>query len=213
MADQLGGLLLGEVHDLPGRAEFAGEGSRPGFHVAQLLAVGVAFGVHPVQFARPARPFGLSRAGALADLPQQIGGETGEYVEAGAQPDAPQLQGAQFLLEGVHAPAQRGVLVGGQRPARRPAADDPYVEHGRRVFGGQLGVQRAVDGQRADRSETQPLDSRRESERGGALDVGAVLQAGDGGDGEGIGSGAVDMGCQLLRLPPARVLADAIRIS
>ncbi len=131
------------------------------------------------------------------------------------QPITPLTEGELLLFEGVHAQAQGGVLVGGrQRSARLPATDDPYVEHGGRVFGGQFGVQGAVDGQRADRTEPQPLDPRLQVQYDGALDVGAVLQAGDGGDGKGDRlRGRGHDGCQLLRLPPTRALPAGMRIS
>lgn len=214
VAGQFGGLRLGEADGLFGLGVFGGEGGQPGFHGAQSLAVGVALLVHTVQFAAPAGPVGLAGAGALADVPQQISGETAEQVEAGAQPVALPAQGEQLLFERVRAVAQGGIVGGGPGPARRPAADDPHVEDGHRVFGGQLGVQRTVDGQRTDGPETQPLDSGLEVEHATALDVGAVLQAGDGGDGEGDRLRCRGHGvCQLLRLPPARLLADGMRIS
>ncbi|CAM5388353.1 hypothetical protein SGRIM128S_03570 [Streptomyces griseomycini] len=214
VADQLGRLRLGELQRPLGLGQLGGQGGQPGLHGAQPLAGGAAFVVHAVQLARPAGPLGLSAAGALADLPQQIGGETAEQVEAGPQPVTPLPQGGPLLLEGRHAVAQGGVVVGGPRSARRPAADDPHVEHGRLVAGGQLGVEGAVDGQRADRPETQPLDAGLQIEHDGALDVGAVLQAGDGGDGEGDRLRCRGHGvCQLLRLPPVRALPAGIRIS
>lgn len=154
VTDQRGGLGLGTVHGLPGLPELDGEGGQPGVHGTQSLAVRIALAVHPVHLAGPAGPVGLPGAGALADLPQQIGGEAAEHVESGEQPVALLSQGDLLLFEDVHAVAQGGVLVGGrQRSARLPATDDPYVEHGGPVFGGQLGVQGAVDGQRADRTE------------------------------------------------------------
>jgi hypothetical protein len=72
----------------------------------------------------------------------------------------------------------------------------------------------AVDGQRADRTQPQPLDAGFEVEHGGAFDVGAVLQAGDGGDGKGdrLRGGGHGV-CQLLRLPPTRALPAGMRIS
>lgn len=175
----------------------------------------VALGVHPVQFTCPAGPFGLPVAGAFADLPQQIGGEAAEQVETGTQPVASLLQGPPLLMQGVDAVAQGGVVVGGRRrSARRPGAHDPYVEHGRGMVAGQLGVERPVDCQRTDRSETQPLDPGLQVEHGGALDVGAVLEACDGGDGEGDRlRGRGHEGCQLLRFPPARALPAGMRIS
>lgn len=155
MADQLGGLLLGEIHGPLSFLEFDSESGQSGFHGAELLAVRVALVVHPVQFAGPAEPFGLPGAGAFADLPQQIGGEAAEQVKAGMQPVASLPQGQPLLLEGVYAVAQGGIVVGGRQwPTRRPAADDPYVEHGRGVIGGQLGMEGPVDGQRTDRPET-----------------------------------------------------------
>ncbi len=81
------------------------------------------------------------------------------------------------------------------------------------MIGGQLGVEGAVDGQRGDRPEAQPLDSGSKVEHDGALDVGPVLQAGDGGDGKGDrlrGRGHV---CQLLRLPSTKALPAGMRIS
>jgi hypothetical protein len=215
MADQLGGLLLGEVHGPLGFAEFGSEGGQPGLHGAELLAVRVALVVHPVQFAGPMGPFGLPGAGAFADLPQQIGCEAAEQVKAGMQPVASLPQGQSLLFEGVYAVAQGGVVVGGrQRPARRPAADNPHVEHGRGVIGGQLGMEGPVDGQRTDRPETQPLDPGLQVEHDGALDVGAILKARDGGDGEGDRLRGRGHGvCQLLRLPPTRALPVGMRIS
>lgn len=77
------------------------------------------------------------------------------------QPIASLPEGEPLLFEGVHEVAQGGVVVGGWlRPAWRPAADDPHVEHGRRVIGGQLGMEGTVDGRRTDRPETQALDPR-----------------------------------------------------
>ncbi|BFO18654.1 hypothetical protein SHKM778_50420 [Streptomyces sp. KM77-8] len=75
-------------------------------------------------------------------------------------------------------------------------------------------MQGTVDGQRADRSEAQPLGTGPQLEYGGTLDVGAVLRAGDGGDGEGTVSVDMDMWlCQLLRLPPVRALPAGILMS
>ena len=82
------------------------------------------------------------------------------------------------------------------------------------MIGGQLGMEGPVDGQCTDRPETQPLDPGLQVEHGGALDVGAVLEAGDGGDGEGDRLRGRGHGvCQLLRLPPARALPVGMRIS
>lgn len=82
------------------------------------------------------------------------------------------------------------------------------------MVGGQLGMEGAVDGLRADRAEPQPLDPGLQVEHGGALDVGAVFQAGDGDDGEGDRLRGRGHGvCQLLRLPPTRALPVGMRIS
>lgn len=215
MADQLRGLLLGELHGPLGLPESDRDVGQPGVRGPELLAVCVALLAHPVQLAGPAVLFGLAGTGAFADLPQHIGGESAEQVETGLQPVASPAQGQPLLFEVVYAVAQGGVVLGGrQRRARCPAADDPYVEHGRVVTGGQFGMEGPVDGQRTDRPETQPLDPGLQVEHDGAFDVGAVLQAGDGGDGEsdrllGRGHG----GCQLLRLPPTRALPVGMRIS
>lgn len=214
VADQLGGLLLGEMHGPLGFPEFESEGGQPGVHRAKLLAVRVALVVHPVQFAGPAGPLGL-QAGAFADLPQQIGGEAAEQVKARLQAVTSLPQGQLLLFEGVYAVAQGGVVAAGRLwPARCPAADDPHVQHGRGVIGGQLGMKGPVNGQRADRTETQPLDPGLQVEHDYALDVGAILEARDGGDGEGDRLRGRGHGvCQLLRLPPTRALPVGMRIS
>lgn len=214
VADQLGGLLLAEIHGPLGFAEFDSEGSQPGVHCAELLVVRVALVVHPVQFAGPPGPLGL-QVGAFADLPQQIGGEAAEQVKARLQPVTSLPQGRLLVFEGAYAVAQGGVVAGGRLwPARCPAADDPRVEHGRGVIGGQLGMESPVDGQRTDRTETQPLDPGLQVEHDGALDVGPILEARDGGDGEGDRLRGRGHGvCQLLRLPPTRALPVGMRIS
>lgn len=86
-----------------------------------------------------------------------------------------------------------------------------------------------VDGQRTDRPEPEPLDPGLQVEHERALDMGAVLQTGDGGDRGGdhrhgtaggvrAGGGARLRGgghevSQLLRLPPTRALPAGMRIS
>lgn len=215
MADQLGGFRLGQVHGLPGLPELDREGGQPGVHGAQLFPVRIPLAVHPVHLAGPAGSVALTTAGALTDLPQQIGRQPAEHAEAGVQPLALPPQRELFLFEVVDAQAKDGVLLGGrQRSARLPGAHDAHVEHGGGSVGGQLGVQGAVDGQRADRTEAQPLDPGRQVQDDAALDVGAVLQAGDGGDGKGDRlRGRGHDGCQLLRLPPTRALPAGMRIS
>lgn len=88
MADQLRGLLLGELHGPLGLPESDRDVGQPGVRGPELLAVCVALLAHPVQLAGPAVLFGLAGTGAFADLPQHIGGESAEQVETGLQPVA-----------------------------------------------------------------------------------------------------------------------------
>ncbi|MEY9816175.1 hypothetical protein RKD21_006432 [Streptomyces albogriseolus] len=185
MPDQLGGLRLGVGEGLLGLAQLAGQGLQPRRHLAQPLGLVLTLPVDAVQLPGPAVRFGLAEPGALTDLPQQIGGEPAQRVPARRQPLPALLQHQPLLLQRGHAAAQRRVVVGGAGPARRPRAHDPHVEHGRRETGGQLGVQGPVDGRRGDRTESHLLRPGPQFERRGAFDVGAVLGAGDGGDGEG----------------------------
>ncbi len=82
------------------------------------------------------------------------------------------------------------------------------------MVGGQLGVERPVDRQCADRTETQPLYPCLQVEHDGTLDVCAVLQTGHRGDGKGDRLRSRRHGvCQLLRLPPTTTLPAGILIS
>lgn len=75
MPDQFGGLRLRVGEGLLGLAQLVGQDPQPRLHLAELLGLPLTFLVDAVQLPCPALPFGLAESGALADLPQQIGGE------------------------------------------------------------------------------------------------------------------------------------------
>lgn len=115
MADQLGGLLLGDIHGLLSFPEFDSESGQSGFHGAELLAVRVALVVHPVQFAGPAEPFGLPGSRRLRRSPaagRRRGGRAGQGGHAAGHVASP----------GPAAPPRECVRGGAGRSRRRWAA-------------------------------------------------------------------------------------------
>lgn len=209
MGGELGGLLLGQVERRAGLLTLLFQYAQSRTGGPQLLAPALPVGVHPVQLTCPAHPLDLAAAGALADLPQQVGGELRQQREPGLQPLAQTAVVPDPLVQLVQAVAQRRVRRAG-RPGGTwcPGAHHPYVQDPDAVPPAPR-PQRPVHGQRGDRAEPQALDTGRQCDLGGAGHLAAVLQAGHRGDRE------LDQGShgQFLRFPPTMALPAGILIS